>query len=143
MSDAPLEGMSPRVWNDNLEELMQRLFEMKEHAFWCSDWDVKYLNVRIDTRDNGYVLQADGRGNSSNMKNTFLISPDKVFTAMDKYREMFPMQTPLAESDTVEGLKSSLDTAMKLLRDNKSNMHFDRELNQADHDVLKQARKWK
>jgi len=36
-----------------------------------------------------------------------------------------------------------LDTAMKLIRDNMSGMHFDRELNQADHDVLKEARKWK
>lgn len=34
-----------------------------------------------------------------------------------------------------------LDTAMKLLRDNK--MHFDREMNQADHDVLREARKWR
>lgn len=45
--------------------------------------------------------------------------------------------------DTVEGLKSTLATAMKLLRDNKSNMRFDREMSQADHDVLREARKWR
>lgn len=36
-----------------------------------------------------------------------------------------------------------LDTAMKLLRDNQSPMHFDREMTQADHDVLREARKWR
>ena len=36
-----------------------------------------------------------------------------------------------------------LDTAMKLLRDNQSPMHFDREMSQADHDILREARKWR
>ena len=55
-----------------------------------------------------------------------------------------PMQNSVdALVDEVAALKSTLDTAMCLLRDNQSNMHFDREMSQADHDVLKSARKWR
>ena len=36
-----------------------------------------------------------------------------------------------------------LNTAMKLLRDNQSPMRFDREMSQADHDILREARKWR
>lgn len=35
-----------------------------------------------------------------------------------------------------------LDTAMRLLRDAKG-LHIPREMNQADHDVLREAKEWK
>ena len=38
---------------------------------------------------------------------------------------------------------SRLDTAMKLLRDNQSVMHFSREITTADDDVLRAARSWR
>ena len=46
-------------------------------------------------------------------------------------------------ADELTTLKSQLDTAMKLLRDNQSPMHFDREMTQADHDILRETRKWR
>lgn len=49
---------------------------------------------------------------------------------------------PVAMWNT-RSIDSKLDTAMKLLRDNQSPMHLDRELNQADHDILREARKWR
>ena len=45
--------------------------------------------------------------------------------------------------DEVADFKSQLDTAMRLLRDNQSPMHFDRELTTADHDIIREARKWR
>lgn len=48
---------------------------------------------------------------------------------------------PYTRTDTVEDLRNTLAVAMKLLRDNK--LQIGRELNQADMDVLKQAREWK
>jgi GH25 family lysozyme M1 (1,4-beta-N-acetylmuramidase) len=42
-------------------------------------------------------------------------------------------------TDTIEGLKSQLDTALKLLRDNQ--MQWSRELNQAELDLISEARK--
>lgn len=44
--------------------------------------------------------------------------------------------------DELTILKARFDTAMKLLRDNQSVMHFSRELTQADADILRDARKW-
>ena len=49
----------------------------------------------------------------------------------------------MTDADTITDLQSKLDTAMKLLRDNQSPMHFDREMSQADHDILMEARKWR
>ena len=50
--------------------------------------------------------------------------------------EAFALGWRMAHADT------RLDTAMKLIRDNKSVMHFDREVTQADHDIFREARKW-
>ena len=70
---------------------MDRMFEAQGQRYWCEDWDVKYLNLRIDTRDLGFILtEADGRGHSSNMKNRFRICPSKVITAIDKWNDRIP-----------------------------------------------------
>ena len=81
-------------WHTNLEEFMQYIFAAKGNAYWCCDWDVKYLNIRIDTRDNAYLLKADGRGDSSNMKNTFHIAPRKVLDAMDEWFDKYTTIEP-------------------------------------------------
>ena len=48
-------------------------------------------------------------------------------------------------ADAIEAFEadSRLDTAMKLLRDNQSVMHFSREITTADDDVLRAARSWR
>ena len=59
---------------------------------------------------------------------------------------LIPMATQTFMRDMsgkVMCLESKLDTAMKLLRDNQSTMHFDRGMSQADHDILREARKWR
>ncbi len=61
-------------WHTDLEQFMADLFDAKKNlakGYWCMDADVKYINIRIDTRDLGYIIHADGRGDSSNMKNKF------------------------------------------------------------------------
>ena len=49
----------------------------------------------------------------------------------------------MTDAEKILDLKTKLDTAMRLLRDNQSPMHFDREMSQADHDILREARKWR
>ena len=129
-------------WHTNLEEFMQYIFAAKDNAYWCCDWDVKYLNIRIDTRDNAYLLTSDGRGDASNAKNRFHIAPRKVLDAMDAWFAKYTDRKPQPRVELAD-LKSQLDTAMRLLRDNQSPMHFDREMSQADHDIIREARKWR
>lgn len=89
-------------WRTDLEEFMQHVFAAKGHSYWCTDWDVKYLNIRIDTRDNAYTLMADGRGDASNMKNKFHITPRKVLDAMDAwFSEWETEKRALTYADTI------------------------------------------
>ena len=49
----------------------------------------------------------------------------------------------MTDKEKIVDLENKLSTAMKLLRDNQSIMHFSREITTADDDVLRQARNWK
>lgn len=83
-------------WHTDLEQFMADLFDAKKNlhkGYWCMDGDVKYINLRIDTRDLGYLIHADGRGDASNMKNKFRIHPDAVRDAIKAWAEKFPAPT--------------------------------------------------
>ena len=47
-----------------------------------------------------------------------------------------------AEAIEVSEKDTRLDTCMKLLRDNKNGLHIGREMNQTDHDVLRESKTW-
>lgn len=79
-------------WHTDLEQFMADLFDAKKNlarGYWCMDGDVKYINLRIDTRDLGYLIHADGRGNSANMENKFRIHPDDVRNAIKAWDEKY------------------------------------------------------
>lgn len=76
-------------WNTDLRGFMEILLGAEGLRYWIEDWDVKYLNLRIDTRDLGFILSADGRGPAENMKNSFRICPTKVVAAIEKHRERY------------------------------------------------------
>lgn len=70
------------VWNTGLLDLMGILEGAKDDAWWIFDTDLKYLNLRIDTRDNAFwltVTKADGE--------TERIDPQRVIDAIDRYQE--------------------------------------------------------
>lgn len=65
-------------WNVGLSEFVALLD--RHRGFWAADFDLKYLNIRVDTRSNYFVL-SDRDGNH--------ISADRVLTAIHNYRNSF------------------------------------------------------
>lgn len=43
-------------WNTNLEEFMAELQSVKGCNWWVVNPKLKYLNLRIDTRDNAFLI---------------------------------------------------------------------------------------
>ncbi len=76
----PTKGPAFNPWNVDLDRFMKVLDENRDIPFWCCDSELKYLNLRIDTRDNAFVL-ADRDGNR--------ISPDRVLRAIELFRERY------------------------------------------------------
>lgn len=79
-------------WHNDFEEFVGDLIKADRElvsGYWCMDTDVKYINIRVDTRDLSYILTADGRGPSSNMKNKFRIVPQTVRNAINAWREKY------------------------------------------------------
>lgn len=76
----PTKGPDFNAWNVDLDKFMAILAEHKDAPYWCCDLRVKYLVLRIDTRDNAFVL-ADRDGNK--------ISPDQVLKAIETYKEIY------------------------------------------------------
>lgn len=72
-------------WKTNLSEFMAKLDQVKDICWWCHDTDLKYLEIRIDTRDNGFLLYAaSGNGDRE------LVSQDRVYKAIESYLDRFP-----------------------------------------------------
>jgi hypothetical protein len=72
------------TWNTGLKEFIDALFDAGDDRFWCSDTDLKYLNLRIDTRDNAFILSIDGRGDNAPKVR---IDPQRVPDAIQQYRD--------------------------------------------------------
>lgn len=72
-------------WNNKLPEFMALLTEARGEGWWIEDFDLKYLTIRIDTRDNGWLLFADGPGDTR-----VRIEPQRVIDAITRHRERFP-----------------------------------------------------
>lgn len=71
------------TWNTKLDDLMRHLNDAKDDAWWCCDTDLKYLTIRIDTRDNAFILYADGQGDGADKVR---IDPQRVPDAIEKWR---------------------------------------------------------
>lgn len=74
------------TWNTGLEEFMYVLFNACEQPWWCVDGDLKYLNLRIDTRDNAFILSVNGRGENAPQVR---IDPQRVIEAIAKWNTDF------------------------------------------------------
>jgi hypothetical protein len=66
-------------WNINLSEFMEKLNSVEDEHWWICDTHLKYLNIRIDTRSNNFLLFVDNER----------IDPDRVVKAIDEYLEKY------------------------------------------------------
>lgn len=65
-------------WEHDIGAFAKLLQDNADNHWWGMDTKLKYLNVRVDTRDGGFVLF--DRDNNR-------ISPDRVTTAIKKWDE--------------------------------------------------------
>lgn len=72
-------------WNSDFDKFAALLVSVRDKPWWIMDFDLKYLNIRIDTRDNGFILLSDRDHNGKCER----ISPDRVVEAIERYKEKF------------------------------------------------------
>lgn len=75
------------TWNTQLSKLMTALDEVANERWWICDPDLKYLNIRIDTRDNAFILSIDSRKEGGPKER---IDPQRVVDAIDRYKSRYP-----------------------------------------------------
>lgn len=79
------------TWNTELGKLMGAIESAKDDPWWICDTDLKYLNLRIDTRDNGFILTLEGhRGANSRER----IDPQRVVDAIEAFRNRYKSDRP-------------------------------------------------
>lgn len=68
--------MEPNIWNKDALQFVKEVTESQ--GFWCMDMELKYLDIRIDTRSGDFIIK-DRDGN--------LISKERVLEAIQKWKE--------------------------------------------------------
>lgn len=71
-------GPAFNSWWTEFRKLTEAMLSVEGHYWWIYDTDLKYLNIRLDTRDLGFVL-TDREG--------VQIDPQRVLDAIEKYKE--------------------------------------------------------
>lgn len=83
MSDAgqtwPSSGPDFNRWEDDVFRLIELMKSVNGEPWWTADMPLKYLVIRIDTRDGGFII-SDRDGNR--------ISPDRVVAAIARWSKM-------------------------------------------------------
>ena len=74
------------TWNTGLDEFIAVLSEAKDESWWCCGTDLKYLNIRIDTRDNAFILTVDGCKDKDYKQR---IDPQRVVDAIAKWNDLY------------------------------------------------------
>lgn len=76
----PKEGPDFNRWNKDAAGFVAL---MQAHdTFWLCDHQLKYLTLRIDTRDCGFII-SDRDGNT--------IEPERVLRAISRWNEKYPL----------------------------------------------------
>lgn len=84
MKDWPNNGSDINLWYTNFGEFAKILHQAKDDTFWICDQPLKYLNIRLDTRRNQFLVLIDKRGEEERQ-----ISPVRVIKAINQYRSEF------------------------------------------------------
>ena len=74
------------TWNTGLDKFIEVLNGGAGEAWWCCDTDLKYLNLRVDTRDNAFLLTVDGCKDGDPKRR---IDPQRVVDAIAKWRNEY------------------------------------------------------
>lgn len=103
-------GPDFNAWNEDFDRFSALLLSAADEPWWIVDFDLKYLNIRLDTRDNGFLLLSDEKDGKRER-----ISPDRIVAAIEKYRDRFksrrsPSPSPNLRMD-VDRLAASIATA--------------------------------
>jgi hypothetical protein len=77
-----MHGPDFNAWCDDFDKFAALLDSVKDKPWWISDFGLKYLNIRLDTRDNGFLLLSDNDPKER-------ISPDRVVAAIAKFQERY------------------------------------------------------
>jgi hypothetical protein len=93
-------GPDFNAWNDDFDKFAALLHSVKDSPWWIKDFDLKYLNVRIDTRDNGFLLLTDEKNGKRER-----ISPDRVVKAIEAFLVDFPSRRTPAPQTKMRGSK--------------------------------------
>ena len=83
------------AWHTGLDLWMGALFEASREAWWCCDTDLKYLNLRIDTRDNAFILSVDGREDNAPK---IRIDPQRVVDAIAEWNSKYVRHSKEADN---------------------------------------------
>ena len=63
------------IWETDFAAFAKLLTDNQDLNFWTEDWELKYLEMRLDTRDNAFILRSrDGKR----------IDPQRVVDAIAK-----------------------------------------------------------
>lgn len=100
MEPWPKSGPDFNEWNQDVGTFGALLQAAKRQHWWCSDSQLKYLEIRVDTRSGHFVLK-DRDGNN--------IDPGRVVAAIERHRDRFgnsarPASTQTGESITAAAL---------------------------------------
>jgi|GEM_PF-2975348 len=74
MDNWPTNNFPDNEWNLNAADFVAHV--AKYPGFWCCDHDLKYLNLRIDTRVDRFLLLDRDKNR---------LSPDRVLEAINKW----------------------------------------------------------
>lgn len=83
--------LDARPWHGDLPALIAALDAARGQGFWVSDWDLKYLTIRIDTRDNGFLLYCDGKDDKK-----IRIDPERVLAVIAAHTAKWGSSRPYA-----------------------------------------------
>jgi hypothetical protein len=68
----------------SLKSVIDKINQMSPHT-WTRDWGLKYINIRIDTRDMHCLIFSDREGEP--------LTLDRIQIAINKAEERFPILT--------------------------------------------------
>ncbi len=78
-------GPAFNSWWLNYRQLTEALLSVEGQPWWISDTELKYLNIRLDTRDLGFIItDRDG----------VQIDPQRVLDAIASFNKSFRAEDP-------------------------------------------------
>jgi hypothetical protein len=72
----PKHGNKVNEWYSDIQRFIRYLCLFDKEPWWSMDSELKYLDIRIDTRDNGFLLFDRDRNK---------VEPERVIKALNKW----------------------------------------------------------